>query len=264
MTARSAVASTLLGMDPPESSARLLVRSGELFGIAEGTTRTALSRMVAAGELEAVGDGRYRLAGALLARRHRQQQSRRPRLRPWHRDWHTAIVVAESRSAAERAALRSGMVALRMAELREGCWMRPANLDLGLDLDLDAGRGAAGPTPVVAHCRWFVARPAGDDGEAAGLAAGLWDLGGWAGRARVLLERMAGTEDDLRSGELSVLAPCFVLAASVLRHLQADPLLPDELLPRGWPGTILRTAYEDYEAALQAMLRAWYRANDDG
>ena len=41
MTARSVVASTLLGIEPPRLPARILVRSGELFGIAEGTTRVA-------------------------------------------------------------------------------------------------------------------------------------------------------------------------------------------------------------------------------
>ena len=52
LSARSVVASTLLGMRPPRLPTQILVRSGALFGIAEGTTRVALSRMVAAGELE--------------------------------------------------------------------------------------------------------------------------------------------------------------------------------------------------------------------
>src|SRR5947209_11480295 len=55
--------------------AATLVRSGELFGIAEGTTRVALSRMVAAGELVAVERG-YQLAGALTSRQARQDLSR--------------------------------------------------------------------------------------------------------------------------------------------------------------------------------------------
>src|SRR5258707_15857310 len=84
LTAGSVIASVLLGTRPPELPARLLVRSGELFGIAEGTTRVALSRMVATGEVEAFGDGHYRLSGHLLARRARQDQSRQPQLRPWH------------------------------------------------------------------------------------------------------------------------------------------------------------------------------------
>ena len=76
LTARSLVASTLLGTQPPVLPGRVLVRLAELFGIAEGTTRVALSRMVAAGELE-VDDGRYRLVGpALLARQATQEHGR--------------------------------------------------------------------------------------------------------------------------------------------------------------------------------------------
>ena len=51
LTARSVIASTLLGTEPPRLPGRVLVRVGELFGITEGTIRTALSRMVASGEL---------------------------------------------------------------------------------------------------------------------------------------------------------------------------------------------------------------------
>ena len=67
LSARSVVASTLLGTRGLTLQVRALVRAGELFGIAEGTTRVALSRMVAAGELVAE-DGSYRLSGPLLER----------------------------------------------------------------------------------------------------------------------------------------------------------------------------------------------------
>ena len=75
--ARSLVLSILLGLDPPTLPARSLVAVGELFGIAGGTVRTALSRMVAAGELTADGDG-YRLVGRLLERKAAQDIGRRP------------------------------------------------------------------------------------------------------------------------------------------------------------------------------------------
>ena len=52
--------------------------AGELFDISEGTVRTALLRMAAAGELIAV-DGSYELAGALLERQSRQDRSRATR-----------------------------------------------------------------------------------------------------------------------------------------------------------------------------------------
>jgi len=245
LTARSVVASVLLGTEPPELPARLLVRSGELFGIADGTTRVALSRMVTAGEVEAAGDGRYRLSGHLMARRARQDQGRHPQLRGWDGSWRTAIVTAESRPAAERAALRTAMRARRMAELREGVWLRPDNL-------------APPPAdPLDEQCTWFTAAPAGDG--SADLAASLWDLDSWRQETSALLTRMEATVGSLRSGDLDSLASCFVLAASALRHLTADPLLPPELLPRGWNGEELRTAYDGYESALQGLLRNWFR-----
>jgi phenylacetic acid degradation operon negative regulatory protein len=245
LTARSVVASVLLGTEPPELPARLLVRSGELFGIAEGTTRVALSRMVSAGEVEAAGDGRYRLSGHLMARRARQDQARRPQLRGWDGSWRTAIVTAESRPAAERAAWRATMRGRRMAELREGVWLRPDNL-------------APPPAdPLDEQCTWFTAVPAGGGG--ADLAGPLWDLESWRHQTSALLARMDSTVGSLRSGDLDSLAPCFVLAAAALRHLTADPLLPAELLPRGWNGEELRTAYDAYESALQGLLRNWFR-----
>jgi phenylacetic acid degradation operon negative regulatory protein len=240
LTARSVVASTLLGTHPPELPVRALVRSAALFGISEGTTRVAISRMLAAGELEAT-DGRYRLTGHLLERQARQERSRSPQLRPWNGQWCTAVVTAGGRTPGERAALRSAMAATRMAELREGVWLRPDNLDV----------------PRHPHCEWFASRPEGDPGA---LAGRLWDLDAWASRAEELRRAMAGGEAALRAGEPDALAPGFVLSAAVLRHFQADPLLPQELLPPGWPGEALRREYAVYDAAFREVWRQWVRA----
>ena len=46
----------------------------------------------------------------------------------------------------------------------------------------------------------------------------------------------------------------------MLRHLQADPLLPAELLPRDWPGGLLRATYDEWDARYRATLREWSRA----
>jgi phenylacetic acid degradation operon negative regulatory protein len=247
LTARSVVASVLLGTQPPELPGRLLVRAGELFGIAEGTVRVALSRMVAAGELEGTGDGRYRLAGRLLGRQVRQDESRRPRMRTWKGDWVMAAVTADSRSPSERAALREAMRAARMAELREGVWLRPDNLPVAEDTR---------PSQLDEQCSWFTARPAGDD---AAMAAALWDLERWMALAGDLLARMQRSVGALRDGDATVLGACFVVAANALRHLTSDPLLPPPLLPAGWNGDDLRRAYDEYEAALQSVLRRWFR-----
>src|SRR5262245_19755609 len=108
LTARQIVASTLLGVDPPRLPSRQLVRAGELFGVSEGTTRVALSRMVRAGELEA-DDGWYRLAGPLLNRQARHAEGRHPSLRPWTGEWCTEVVRAERRPADARNDLRAAM-----------------------------------------------------------------------------------------------------------------------------------------------------------
>jgi phenylacetic acid degradation operon negative regulatory protein len=158
---------------------------------------------------------------------------------------------ARPRAAGPRAALRTALRRLDMAEWREGVWLRPDNLGD------PAGRLPEVARVVTSQCQWLACRLAGDDDR--GLAARLWDLSGWASEAGAFAAGMEGSIGDLRGGDASALRPAFLLAASVLRHLAADPLLPDELLPGRWPGGQLRRAYDRYEAALQSGLRRWFR-----
>jgi len=48
------------------------------------------------------------------------------------------------------------------------------------------------------------------------------------------------------------------VSAAVLRHFQADPLLPTELLPANWPGAELRADYERYDATFKDAWRTWF------
>ena len=250
LTARSVVASTLLGTDPPRLPVAFLVRTGLLFGLAEGTVRTALSRMVAAGEATTDGDGWYSLTGELAERQARQRRSRSAATVEWSGRWRMAVVVGGARSAGERAELRRAMVRLRMSELRDGVWLRPDNLD------------RTDPTwqsdVVDRQCRWFVADPqlTLDHGDAE-LAAELWDLPAWATRADGLRREMHGLVGRLEQGDTEALAPGFVVSAAVLRHFVADPLLPRELRPRRWPGDALRADYDRYDAAYRGVLARW-------
>lgn len=229
LTARSVVLSTLLGVHPPRLPARYLVRVGELFGIAEGTIRVALSRMVAAGDL--VQSGRtYALTERLLERQARQDESRLPPTLSWDGTWEIAVITADRRPAADRAALRQAMSALRLAELREGTWLRPANLT------------RPRPGIVVRQCAFLNGRP---EEEPAMLAAVLWDLDAWAAKAHALRTALSGA---------TAIADRFTLAAAVLRHLLDDPLLPAALLPPGWPGPALRADYEHFERDFERLL----------
>ncbi len=253
LSARSVIASTLLGVQPPRLPGRLLVASGQIFGISEGTTRVALSRMVANGELEA-DDGTYQLAGRLLERQDRQLASRRARHRSWSGEWELVVVTAERRDAASRAALRDAVRRMKLAELREGVWIRPDNLDPDRSPDALA--------LVAQQCRRFVGAPDHDaTGEAddRALAASLWDLDAWAQAAVAFQRDLEQSSAALTARETAAMAPAFVLSAAVLRHLLADPELPDELVPDAWPGPALRAAYDEYDATFKAAWRDWFR-----
>jgi phenylacetic acid degradation operon negative regulatory protein len=126
------------------------------------------------------------------------------------------------------------MTALRLAELREGTWLRPANLL------------RARPPVVAEQCTLLTGAPDGDPAE---LAAALWDLDGWAAGARALT---AAADAAAEAGDL---ARRFTVSAAVLRHLLADPLLPAGLLPGDWPGAALRARYDAFEADLRAVLQ---------
>ncbi len=218
--------------------ARLVALAG-LFGINENQARVALSRMVARKELS-TRDGRYRLAGHLLERQSRQATSRAPHLRPWDGRWLLWIVTAERRSARERSGMRSALTGAHLAEVREGVWTRPNNLDVVL------------PPAVATMGRWAIA-------EIELVAAELWDLKSWAVRASELRRRLRDTKPALQRGGSDGLAPGFVLSASVLRHLQADPLLPAELAPARWPAAVLRADYDSWDARYRAVLARWHR-----
>ena len=251
LSARSVVLSTLLGTVPPRMSVRRLVAVGGLFGIGEGTIRTALTRMVQRGELAVSEGARYELSGALVARQARQSESRAATVDTWNGRWRMAVVTADGRSSAERATLRQAMQRLRFATQREGVWLRPDNLP--------ADRLPDPMADASAQCSWYVANPTDDDSE---LAAALWDLDGWATRTHALRRELHPLLGRLDGGDTTALAAGFVVSAAVLRHLQADPLLPRELLGRSWPGASLRREYEVYDAAYRRLLLEWLVADE--
>ncbi|MEU9329117.1 PaaX family transcriptional regulator C-terminal domain-containing protein [Streptomyces canus] len=225
LSARSVVLSLLLGAHPPEMPVKDLVRAVEPFGVGGSTLRAALSRMVTAGDLRRA-DTVYGLSDRLLARQRRQDDSVHPRTRAWNGDWEMVVITATGRGPAERAELRARLTALRLAELREGVWLRPANLLRSVPDDLDA------------VAQRYTARPGRPGPE---LAAELWSLGGWAARSRALLAHV--TRADRPADRLTGFA-------AVVRHLLTDPVLPPELLPPDWPGAELRSAYAAYQGEL--------------
>ncbi|KMO84817.1 hypothetical protein MCHUDSM44219_00269 [Mycolicibacterium chubuense] len=226
MTARSVVLSVLLGAHPAWATAAELLRLTADFDLKEPTVRVALTRMVSAGDLVRSDDG-YRLSDRLLARQRRQDAALDPRTRRWDGSWTAVVVTSVGNDARTRASIRSALQDNRFGELREGVWLRPANLDVEL------------PGEVAGHSRTMRAH----DDDPAGLAAALWDLPGWISAGEDLLAEITAAPD---------VPGRFTAAAGIVRHLRTDPVLPEELLPAGWPGAPLRAAYHDFAAELAA------------
>lgn len=224
LSARSVVLSLALGAHPRAMTSRELSTAGTHLGVPASGVRVALTRAVAAGELRREGP-LYVLGPHLLDRQSRQEQ--RVSEDPWDGRWETAVVVVTGRSGAARAALRTTLTDARLGELREGVWMRPANLDR------DPPR-----SPVL---RTFVATP---DDDPAAIAAELWDLGSWARETTATLELLEVTHTPPER---------LAVAAHLVRQLAADPLLPAEVSPPGWPAVRARAAYESYRDELRRL-----------
>jgi phenylacetic acid degradation operon negative regulatory protein len=205
--------------------------------------------MVERGELVS-RDGVYELSGHLRARQPAQEWSLAPRLDEWDGQWLLGIVEPGARAAAERAALRDAARRLRMVELREAVWGRPANLP----------RAAA---PIDAwsvadeQCGWWTARP---ERDAVAAAAALFAPDEWAARARMLLGRLDAATRAVDASDGATIADAFVVGAAALAHVRADPLLPAELCGRKWPGDALRDGYRAYRSVFGDAVRGWFRA----
>ncbi|HUQ00242.1 MAG TPA: PaaX family transcriptional regulator C-terminal domain-containing protein [Aeromicrobium sp.] len=224
LSARSVALSVLLGAPTGRLPVRDILATGELCDIAPQTMRVALSRLVGAGEVTA-DEGVYTLSPHHLDRLQAQHEAIAPRLRPWDGQWETVVIVESGRDAADRSRLRSELARLRLAELREGVWMRPANLDR--------------PPFTDAHTTTLLCQPAEPDR----VLALLWDLSAWAERGHALLRASAGPELDGRR---------LAAVAALVRHLRSDPALPRELTPPHWPAEAMRSAYDEYRAQLGA------------
>ncbi len=224
LSARSVVLSLLLGAHPPELPVSAIVGAGELFEIAEPTLRVALTRMVATGDLERT-DSTYRLSARLLERQRRQDAALES-AGEWDGTWEMVVVTSTGRSAADRATLRVTLTELRLAELREGTWLRPANLRRPLP---------SWPAELIST---FTTSPAGDPTQ---LANRLWDLAAWNHTGRELVGDIA---------QACTAAERLTVAAAVVRHLRTDPALPPELLPGDWIAPALQASYAAYQREL--------------
>lgn len=231
VSTRSALLTLLLGAEVASLTSRELVAAASVVGFAEPTVRVALSRMTAAGDVIRDAVGSYQLSERLTERQRRQERATHPHRRDWDGSWEIVVVTTIGRTATDRADLRASLTDLRLAELREGVWTRPANLELDWT---DA---------VTQVCDRFMGSPAA---EPMAVAARLWDLDAWAATARDLLDATDTNDPVLR----------FTACATAGRHLVTDPVLPAALLPANWPGDELRASHVAYKQWVVDMRRS--------
>lgn len=221
----------------------VLPRGGELgmvaiietcarVGISETLVRTAVSRLVAAGQLVGQRIGRrsyYRLTPGAEAEF--AAAARAIYAAPARCGW---------RLVAGPEAVLEGLAGF--ARLRPG-------LALGPD------RG-----PVPGGCAAMAGPLAGDAGALAAVAAGLWDLGAQAAAYAAFLERFGGVSAQAPEP----LALRLLLVDDWRRAALSDPCLPDEALPEGWPGPAARALFARLYRALTPGAEAAIAAGFEG
>lgn len=239
LTPRSIVLSVLLGSHPPRMPVGRILEFTSLFDLADGTVRTALSRMVAAGDL-INDDGIYRLAGRLVERQAQQDAGRRLPSSDWDHTWWMVAVLSDRRTMAERRAFRAWAIGARLGELRPDLWLRPANLDIPTDL------------PHV-----LITRGSMISGAQQQLVAHLWDLD--ALRARSNVNRLALDAAAARLGDPDdrSLADAFTALAAAQQFLRVEPQLPANLTPHTI-GDDVRMRYAEVVEVFQARLARFF------
>lgn len=236
---RSIVLSVLLGSHPPRMPVGRILEFTSLFDLADGTVRTALSRLVTAGDL-VNDDGTYQLAGRLVERQAQQDAGRHDPPTDWDGTWWTLAVLSERRTMAERREFRARAVGARLGELRPDLWLRPANIAIATDLpDALITRG-----PMIS-------------GDERRLVEQLWDLDGLRDRANAHRRALDDAATRLDAGDDRTLADAFVALAAAQQYLRVEPQLPGELAPDR-SGTSVRTRYDEVVAAFQARLADFF------
>ncbi len=204
-----------------------LVRLLDPVGIAAPAVRTAISRMVMQGWLEAahLDTGRGYRATPQAIRRLDQAAARiyRRAGETWDGSWQLVFVTPPAARPA-RSRLRADLVFVGYAELADNVWVSPrprAELDSLLD--------RAGARARTARAEDFVPPPV----EAWDLDALRTAYSQWLEIApRLVADHLEGHADPDRAA----FAARFHLVHEWRKFLFGDPDLPRELLPEDWPG----------------------------
>jgi len=220
-----------------------IIETCAAVGISDTLVRTAVSRLVAAGQLEGWRRGRrsfYRLSDS--ARTEFDAAARLiygpPEVPALWRFLHLPEEGAEA----------------RMAQLERQGYAR-----LRPHLAVGPARG-----PVPDGLLAFEALPGGDDTLLPGFAAQAWDLAPHAAAYRALCEHFAPLEGLTPATGAGALTARLLLVHAWRHALLRDPRLPPAALPADWPGHAARALFHRLYAALSPLADSHIGARFEG
>jgi phenylacetic acid degradation operon negative regulatory protein len=258
LTARELVIDFLSNRYPREMSVQEITGVGIALGFSEQSLRMALTRLVEQSVAANTGRGRYRLSPSGEAMREEVRKWRHlgDLAKPWTGAWIGVFDAAIPRS--DRAALRRHERAMRLRgfrELQSGLWVRPANLRDSV-AELRAHLHALGlhPGAIVVGLDEL-------DDDARAKTTSLWDTSAMLSTYRALAEELLASKGKLERLALdTAAAESMVLGRDVIRHINLDPVLPEELMQQRALINLIRVM-TDYDQNARQIWRRFMRAH---
>ncbi len=258
LTARELVIDFLSNRYPREMSAAEILGVGAALGFTEQSLRMALTRLVEGAVAANTGRGLYRLSGSGEAMRLEVRKWRNldDLAKPWSGAWIGVFDAGITRS--DRAALRRHERAMRLRgfrELQAGLWIRPANLRDSVGELRDQLR-ALGLHPAA-----LVVGLNDLDDDSRARATTLWDTAAMLATYRALADELLASKTRLERLPLdAAAAESMVLGRDVIRHINLDPVLPEELMPQRAVKNLISTM-SDYDQQARQIWRRFMRAH---
>jgi phenylacetic acid degradation operon negative regulatory protein len=258
LTARELVIDFLSNRYPREMFFQEIAGLGTALGFTEQSLRMALTRLVEQSVAANTGRGRYRLSPSGEAMREEVRKWRQlgDLAKPWTGAWIGVFDAAVPRS--DRAALRRHERAMRLRgfrELQSGLWIRPANLrDSVAELREHLRALGLHPGALVVGLDQL-------DDDARVKATSLWDTAAMIAAYRALSDELVASKSKLERLPLdTAAAESMVLGRDVIRHINLDPVLPEELMPQRALSNLIRVM-TDYDQNARQIWRRFMRAH---
>jgi phenylacetic acid degradation operon negative regulatory protein len=230
-----------------------VIETCALVGISETLARTAVSRLVEAGRLAGVREGRrsfYRLTEAAATEFEAAARVLHASGPGPGADWTLVVLSGETRAAALEALGRRGF-----GTAAPGLAVKPG----------DAAAEARSALPAGVDAVVFRGAPQTQGAPLASFAAGAWDLPALAERYDGFLARFAPLAEALAAGAAPAPAESLALRLLLVHDFRAialrDPGLPADVLPARWPGVAARALFRRLYERLTPTAEAFVSKN---